>query len=401
MEDLLFCKLILTNCKAHELFAILNNFFQQNKLEWIYCVGLCTDGARAMSGRFGGLRPLVLGVAVNAKWTHCLIHREALASQQPSGDLNGVLEVAVKTVNFIKARPLKARLFQRLCDELGAHYNNLLFYCTARWLSKGKVLLRVYELRNKIFIFLKEENHELAITFEDEVFLTHLAYLCDIFAKLNQLNISLQGKDTHLLQLHDNITAFKKKLVLWKTDLLVNNEKCDSFPILKSHFHSQSGNLSLGTSDKCDVKSVMCSHLDTLILHFEKYFSKDMEKHNWIRNPFVNNANLPQGSTSLEAEQFIDLTSDLTLKSLHNPNSLILFWVKARSEFPLVGRRALLVLVPFAMLYLCEVGFSAVAVIKSKYRNKTDIEREMRVVISNIAPRFDKMCREQQAHCSH
>ena len=48
-------------------------------------------------------------------------------------------------------------------------------------LSKGKVLLRVYELRNKIFIFLKEENHALATTFEDEVFLTQLAYLCDIF----------------------------------------------------------------------------------------------------------------------------------------------------------------------------------------------------------------------------
>ena len=119
MEDLLFCKLILTNCKAHELFAILNNFFQENKVEWIYCVGLCTDGARATCGRFGGLRALVQGVAVNAKWTHCLIHHEALASQQLSGDLNGVLEVVVETVNFIKARPLKARLFQRLCDELG------------------------------------------------------------------------------------------------------------------------------------------------------------------------------------------------------------------------------------------------------------------------------------------
>ena len=67
MEDLLFCKLILRNCKAHELFAILNNFFQENKLEWKYCVGLCTDGARAMSGRFGGLLALVQGVAVNAK----------------------------------------------------------------------------------------------------------------------------------------------------------------------------------------------------------------------------------------------------------------------------------------------------------------------------------------------
>ena len=77
-----------------------------------------------MSGCFGELRTLVQGVAVNAKWTHCLKHREVLASKQLSGDLNGVLEVVVKTVNFIKARPFKAQLFQRLCDELGAEHNN-------------------------------------------------------------------------------------------------------------------------------------------------------------------------------------------------------------------------------------------------------------------------------------
>ena len=146
-----------------------------------------------MSGRFGGLRTLVQGVAVNAKWTHCLIQREALALQQLSRDVNGVLKAVVKTVNFIKARSLKARLFQRLCGELGAEHNNLLFYCNARWLSKGKVLLRVYELRNEISIFLKE-NHAFATTFEDEVFLTQLVYLCDIFLKLNQLNISSKEK---------------------------------------------------------------------------------------------------------------------------------------------------------------------------------------------------------------
>ena len=67
-----------------------------------------------MSGRFGGLRTLVKGVAVDTKWTHCLIHRKVLALPQLSGELNGVLEVVVKTVNFIKARPLKARIFQRL-----------------------------------------------------------------------------------------------------------------------------------------------------------------------------------------------------------------------------------------------------------------------------------------------
>jgi len=45
-----------------------------------------------MSGRFGGLRMSVQGVAVNAKWTQYLIHCEALALQQLNGDLNGVLE---------------------------------------------------------------------------------------------------------------------------------------------------------------------------------------------------------------------------------------------------------------------------------------------------------------------
>ena len=79
-----------------------------------------------MSGRFGGLRTLVQGVAVNAKWTHCLVHREALASQQLRDHLSGVLEVVAKTVNFIKARLLKARVFQHLCDGLGADHNNLL-----------------------------------------------------------------------------------------------------------------------------------------------------------------------------------------------------------------------------------------------------------------------------------
>ena len=60
------------------------------------------------------------------------------------------------------------------------------------------------------------------------------------------------------------------------------------------------------------MKIVMCSHLNALISHFEKYFSEDMEKYNWIRNPFADNANAAQGFTSLEAEQFIDLLISLS-----------------------------------------------------------------------------------------
>ena len=68
----------------------------------------------------------------------------------------------------------------------------------------------------------------------------------------------------------------------------------------------------------------------------------------------------PCRSQSLEAEQFIDLSSDLTLKSLYNLNLLISFWVKVRYELPLLGYKALRVLLPFATSYLYKAGFSAV-----------------------------------------
>ena len=110
-------------------------------------------------------------------------------------------------------------------------------------------------------MFLKEENHALDTAFEDEVFLTQLAYFCDSFAKLNQLNVSLQEKDTHLLQLHDKITAFKRKLQLWKTDLLINNKHCESFPLKQSHLNSQSGNFSVHNTDECDMFAFGCSNL--------------------------------------------------------------------------------------------------------------------------------------------
>ena len=64
--------------------------------------------------------------------------------------------------------------------------------------------------------------------------------------------------------------------------------------------------------------------------------SEDMEKHNELdKKPLVDNATDPHGvrPTSQEAEQFVDLSSDLNLKSICNPNSPNAFWVKKRSEF--------------------------------------------------------------------
>jgi hypothetical protein len=196
----LFCKNITAGAKAQDLFEILDTFISENNFNCPKCVGVCTDGARSMSGCYGGLQALIRSKSPNALWTHCIIHKKALASKHLSPALNQVLECVVNVVQFIKSHPLKARVFKKLFEDMGAEHLSLLYYSSARWLSRGNVLSRTFEFRQEIFIFLKEEGNKDAEYFADADFLTKVAYLCDIFEKLNSLNVSLQGKNMHLLK---------------------------------------------------------------------------------------------------------------------------------------------------------------------------------------------------------
>ena len=51
----------------------------------------------------------------------------------------------------------------------------------------------------------------------DKIWLSKVAHLADIFNKLNELNLSLQGRYSNILFSHDKIEAFKKKLNIWTT----------------------------------------------------------------------------------------------------------------------------------------------------------------------------------------
>jgi len=41
-------------------------------------------------------------------------------------------------------------------------------------------------------------------------FFAKLAYLFDLFEKLNALNLSLQGSNTHILKFAEKVSAFRK-----------------------------------------------------------------------------------------------------------------------------------------------------------------------------------------------
>ena len=63
-------------------------------------------------------------------------------------------------------------------------------------MSRGKVLARVYELREELKIFLTEEKRfdDAKLLASDE-WCAWLAYMADTFAYLNELNERMQGRD--------------------------------------------------------------------------------------------------------------------------------------------------------------------------------------------------------------
>ncbi|VVC25872.1 Hypothetical protein CINCED_3A012173 [Cinara cedri] len=139
---------------------------------------------------------------------------------------------------------------------------------------------------------------------------------------------------------------------------------------------------------------------NTLVIWFEKYFkNEDTDKFAWIQDPFT--SIVPSEFISTEEESLIELSCDSSLKSKFTNMELTKFWISIKNEYLLVCEKALRVLIPFSTSYLCEAGFSAVAVIKSKYRSKINVEKEMRLAVSSLIPRFEKLCSDVQAHPSH
>lgn len=150
-------------------------------MDWSKCVGITTDGARAMSGKFSGLAARVKEVMPSIPWFHCVIHKEALVVKKMSDKLKKTLDEAVKIVNFIKSRALNSRLFEKLCCDMDSEYKRLLLHAEVRWLSRGKTLTRLWQLKDEVRLFLFDKSFDLADRMNDASWLSRLAYLSDIF----------------------------------------------------------------------------------------------------------------------------------------------------------------------------------------------------------------------------
>ena len=93
-------------------------------------------------------------------------------------------------------------------------YGETLYHNKAQWLSRGKVLKRLFELGNEIILFIKMKNKEVPLL-ADSGFQCNFVFVTDIRHHLNILNFQLQCKKQFITQMCDHVKSFTLKLGLW------------------------------------------------------------------------------------------------------------------------------------------------------------------------------------------
>ena len=138
---------------------------------------------------------------------------------------------------------------------------------------------------------------------------TQAAYLADVFSKLNELNLSLQDKDAHILKMYDKVNGFIHKVTLWEKKC--NNGDVSGFPLVVTH-------LATTDAERNPLVKIIRTHLSKLQTDFNQYFHDIEEKSeqlDWVRNPFRG------GSSSLPArlqENLVDLSFDRVQKTFQH-----------------------------------------------------------------------------------
>lgn len=88
MEEVKFCRPLITTKKGEHIMNMVSNFFQEEKLSWAKLIAVCTAGAPSLLGSNSGFVTLVKRKNPPVITTYCLIHHEVLASEMLLGALS-------------------------------------------------------------------------------------------------------------------------------------------------------------------------------------------------------------------------------------------------------------------------------------------------------------------------
>ena len=119
----------------------------ENKIPWKKCLDVCTDRAKDLTGSIKGVVSRIIKENPECSNSHCALHRHQLATKGTPPELSTVSDDVIKIVNFVKSRPLKARIFSVICKEMRSREN---FCYRLKW-SLDALLYMSFESRTPNF----------------------------------------------------------------------------------------------------------------------------------------------------------------------------------------------------------------------------------------------------------
>ncbi|CAH2108321.1 unnamed protein product [Euphydryas editha] len=397
-EELLQLCSLKDTTTGQDLFCNLEQAMASMKLPWGKLVSVTTDGGKNMSGQnkglIGRIKSKIEDIGCDIPlFFHCIVHQEALCCKVLAW--KEIMDIVISTVNYIRKNGLTHRQFQQFLSELKADHGDVLYYSEVRWLSRGAVLKRFFDLRKEINIFMKEKG-KLVPELTDPQWLTELGFLTDLTHELNTLNVRLQGKNKLISDMHTDVKAFQIKIKLFIKH--IDESKFDHFPNCKKAAEEAGINLHL----KIDKIKDILIQIQNQFSHRFSDFEKVSSKLKIFANPFL--CDIEDVPSNLQMN-VIDLQCNDTLKnSFYEINDLVKFYSSLPSDFDELKRFAQQLITVFGSTYLCEQTFSILNYRKNKYASRlTDehLKAILRISTTNLKTDIQKIASQIQPQTSH
>ncbi|XP_060855696.1 protein FAM200A-like [Metopolophium dirhodum] len=179
---------------------------------------------------------------------------------------------------------------------------------------------------------------------------------------------------TNILTAQDKVFSFLRKLQLYQRRIDV--EDISMFPELTMVLDER--------NEKCSFTDQIALHLLSVVDSIGKYFPdlKNRQVNAWVLRPFSVDENVFPDTEIETKSQFLGLREDNTQKIDFYNTLLATFWRKIGGEYPLLSEKALKILIPFSTTYRCESGFSTMVTMKTKARNRLNLEHDLRCALA-------------------
>ncbi|XP_068223147.1 general transcription factor II-I repeat domain-containing protein 2A-like [Palaemon carinicauda] len=338
-EELLSMESLKDTVTGKDLHNSVINSLIRSRLSLDKLASITTDGAPSLIGKHCGLVTLMNDKikedfpSHSVLSFHCLIHQESLC--RSSFKLKHVMDPMVRAVNLIRARGLNHRQFRSFLEDIEADFTDVLYHTNIRWLSMGKVLKRMWDVKEEVVLFFNMKDISCDFSREME---------CDEWLKEQNL-------------VH--------------------------FPLLKTRTVTQA------LSDKYSYQ--LTALRDEFIRRFADF--KAIEgQFDLLSSPSA--CDVETAAEELQVE-LIDLQADNSLRRLFENKPLVEFYASLHSEkFINLKNFARKMFVIFASTYICEQTFSILKVNKSKNRSlltDSNLQSVLRISTSNLTPNFNKL----------